>query len=85
MRLIFELIQIEVQCSKNYFKISLSQVAGASRNNTEKEPQSHTQNWRKQILNIYREYLLYLQSNVSGCFLQTCNKFVEQQLKLSQF
>ena len=32
-------MQIEVQCSKNYFKISVSQVAGASGNNIEKEPQ----------------------------------------------
>ena len=32
---LFELIQIEVQCSQNYFKISLSQEAGASEYNTE--------------------------------------------------
>ena len=37
LRHYFQLIEIEVQCSKNYFKISLSQ--GASRNNTETEPQ----------------------------------------------
>ena len=30
---------MEVQCSKNYFKIFLSQEAGASGNNIEKEPQ----------------------------------------------
>ena len=34
----FELIEIELQSSKNYFKISLSQEAGASGNNIEKEP-----------------------------------------------
>ena len=34
LRHYFQLIEIEVQCSKNYFKISLSQEAGASRNNT---------------------------------------------------
>ena len=36
---LFKLVQIEVQCSKNYFKISLSQEAGASGNNTENEQQ----------------------------------------------
>ena len=36
---LYELIQIEVQCSSNYFKIALSQEAGASRNNIDKEPQ----------------------------------------------
>ena len=34
LRHYFQLIEIEVQCSKNYFKISLSQEARASRNNT---------------------------------------------------
>ena len=38
-----------------------------------------------EILNIYREYLLYLQSNASGSFLQTCIKFAEQRLKFSHF
>ena len=37
--MLFELIQIEVQCSKNYFKIFLSQKAGASGNNLTKESQ----------------------------------------------
>ena len=32
-------MQVEVQCVKNCFKVSLSQEAGASGNNIEKEPQ----------------------------------------------
>ena len=32
------------------------------------------------ILNIYREYLIWLQSNASGSFLQTCITFLEQLL-----
>ena len=32
-------MQIEVQWNKNYFKIFLSQEAGTSGNNIEKEPQ----------------------------------------------
>ena len=36
--MLFKLIQIEVQCCKNCFKISLSQEVEASRNNIEKEP-----------------------------------------------
>ena len=38
-----------------------------------------------QLLNIYREYLLCLQSNASGSFLQTCINFVEQPLSFSHF
>ena len=56
-------MQIEVQCSKNYFKKILSQVAGASRNNIEKEPQK-SKIEKMYILNIHREYLLYLHSNL---------------------
>ena len=37
------------------------------------------------ILNINREYLLCLQSNASGNFLQRWINFVEQQLKFSHF
>ena len=37
------------------------------------------------ILYIYREYLLFPQSNVSGSLLQTCINFAEQRLKFSQF
>ena len=37
--MVFEIMQIEVQCSKNYFKIFLPQEAGAFGNNIEKEPQ----------------------------------------------
>ena len=42
---LFELIEIEVQSCKNYFKILLPQEAGVYGNNVEKEMQkSHTQN-----------------------------------------
>ena len=37
--IIFELIKIEVQCSKNYFNSFLQQEAEAIGNNIEKEPQ----------------------------------------------
>ena len=37
------------------------------------------------ILYIYREYLISLQSNTSGRFLQKCTYFVEQKLKFSHF
>ena len=64
-------MQIEVQCSKNYFKISLSQEAEASGNNIEKELQKRRPRLKKYvyILIIYREYLLCLQSNANGSFL----------------
>ena len=40
---------------------------------------------KKYLLNIYREYLLCLQSNASGSFLQKCINFLEQRLKFSHF
>ena len=51
---LFELIQIEVQCSKNYFKIFLQQEAGAFGNNVGKEPQK----LRPKVKNVYTICLL---------------------------
>ena len=48
------------------FKIFLTQETGASGNNVEKEPQKSRPILRNKILNIYREHLLWLQSNASG-------------------
>ena len=44
---------------------------------------NHAQNLKICILYIYSKYLLFLQSNASGSFLQTCINFVEQRLKFS--
>ena len=49
---LFELIQIEVQCSKNYLKIFLPQEAGAFRNNLEKKPLNSGPKLKK-VLQIY--------------------------------
>ena len=67
--ILFKLIQIEVQCCKNYFKISLSQEFGASRNNLEKEPHKPHPNWKITNIEIYKEYLLF---SASGIILQFC-------------
>ena len=65
---VFELTQIEVQCSKNYFKIFLPLEARTFGNNR-KEPTQATPNIEKiYILYIYTEYLICLQSNASGSF-----------------
>ena len=74
----------EVQCSKNYFKIFVSQKVGAFGNNIERNSKSHTQNWKNiYIINIYR--LLFLQSNLSGSFLKTFINLVEQPHKFYPF
>ena len=52
--MLFKLIQIEVQCSKNYFKLFLPQEAGAFGINIEKEPQKP----RPKLKNMYILYLL---------------------------
>ena len=46
---------------------------------------SYAQNWKICKLYIYWEYLLCLESNASGSFLQTRINFVEQRLKFSHF
>ena len=78
-------MQVELQCSKNYFKILLPQEATAFGKNIGKKPQKPRPKLTKYILHIYREYLLYLQSNASGSFLQKYINFVEQWLKFSHF
>ena len=79
-------MQIEVQCSRNYFKFVLPQEAGAFGNNIKKDPQRPRPKTEKIcILFIYREYLLCLQSNVSSSFFQKYINFVEERLKISHF
>ena len=78
----FELIQIEVQCSKNYFKIFLPQEAGAF-GNRKGAAKTRPKIEKICVLYIYREYFFYLQSNATGIFLQIFINFVEQRLKFS--
>ena len=51
----FELIQIEVQCSKNCFKIFLPQEAGAFGNNIEEEPQKLGPKFKKYVHYMFTE------------------------------
>ena len=82
---IFELIQVEGQCRKVYFKFFLPQKAGAFGNNIGKKLQKPRPKLKKICnLYIYREYLLCLQSNSSG-FLQKYISFAEQQLNFCHF
>ena len=83
--MLFELIQIEVQCSKNYFKIFLSQEVRAFGKNRKGTAKTTPKIGKLSILYVCREYLLYLQSNASGSFLQKCINFVEQRPKFSHF
>ena len=76
----------EVQCSKNYFKIFVSQKVGAFGNNIERNSKSHAQNWIYiyiYIINIY--WLLFLQSNLSGSFLKKFINLVEHPHKFYPF
>ena len=51
----FQLIQIEVLCCKNYFKIFLPQEAGAFGNKIEKEPQKSRPKLKKYVCYIFTE------------------------------
>ena len=61
--MLFELIQIEVQCNKNYFKIFLLQEAGAFGSNRKWTAKAIPNFEEICILYIYGEYLLFLQSS----------------------
>ena len=61
--MLFELIQIEVQCNKNYFKIFLLQEAGAFGSNRKWTAKAIPNFEEICILYIYGEYLLCLQSS----------------------
>ena len=50
---IFELMQIEVQCSKNYFKFFLPQEARSFENNIENKTQEPRPKLKKNIHVIY--------------------------------
>ena len=53
--LIFELIQIEVQCSKNYFKFLLPKKDGDFGNNIEKELQKPRPKLKKYVYYIFTQ------------------------------
>ena len=53
--MLLELIQIEVQCSKNYFKNFLSEEAGVNGNILEKEPQKPHTKLEKYVYYIFTE------------------------------
>ena len=70
---LFEFIQTEVQCSKNYFKKFLPQEAGAFGNNVEKEPQKPCPKLKRYV------YYIFTENICSACnpmqvviFLQKC-------------
>ena len=52
---LFELIQIEVQCNKNYFKYFLPEEAGAFGNNIEKKPQKPCPKLEKFVYYIFTD------------------------------
>ena len=54
---LFELIQIEVQCSKNYFKYFLPQKAGAFGKNIEKKPQKPRPKLKKEVYSAIVSFL----------------------------
>ena len=78
-------MQIEVQCSKNYFYIFLPQNAGAFGKHRKGTAEITPKIEKICILYVYREYLLCLQSNASGSFLQKCIDFVQQWQKCFHF
>ena len=81
--ILYELIQLDVQCSKNYFNFFLPQEAGAFGNSRNGTVKAMPKIEKICILYICREHLLCLQSNAIGSFLQ--KYFVEQRIKFSQF
>ena len=52
---LFELVQKQVQCSKNYFNFFLLQEAAAFGNNIEKEPQKPLPKLKKYVFYIFTD------------------------------
>ena len=82
---LFELMRIEVQCFKNYFKVFYHKKQELLEITKKRNWKSHAPNWKICVLYIYREYLLCLQFNASVNFWQKCINFVEQRLTFSHF
>ena len=82
--ILFQLIQTEVQYSKNYLKFFLLQEARGFGNDIEKEPQKPRPKLKKIIYYIITENICSACNlNASGSFLQKCINFVEHRLKFS--
>ena len=69
---IFELIQIEVQSSKNYFNFFLPQEAGGFGNNIEKDPQKPPPKLKKYICYIVTENICSACSPLQKVVFCTC-------------
>ena len=52
-------MQIEVQCSKNYFKIFLPQETGAFGNSIEKEPPKPRPEFKKYVYYIFTDNIYF--------------------------
>ena len=79
-------MQIEVQCSKNYFKTFLPQEVGAFGKKIEMEPQKPRLNLKKYVCYTFTE------NTCSACnpmqmlvFCKKCIIFVDQRFKFFHF
>ena len=72
--MLFEVIQIEVQCNKNYFRFFLPQKTAAFGNNRKGTAEAGPK--IEKYLYFYREYLL--SCNPMRVFLQKWINFVKQ-------
>ena len=85
---LFELIQIEVQCSKNYFKIFLiflTQETGAFGNNIEKESQKSRPKLKKYVCYIVTENICSACNPMQMVVFLPLFNFLEQRLKFFRF
>ena len=83
---LFELIQIEVQCSKNSLKMFLPQEAGEFRNNIEKKTQKLRPKLEKNVCYIFTDNICSVCIPMQVIiFLQKCINFIEHRLKFSYF
>ena len=78
-------MQIEVQRSKNYFKMFLPQETGAFRNNIEKKPQKPRPKFKNYVCYLFTDNICSACSPMQlAVSLQKCINFVEQRVKFSQ-
>ena len=83
---LFELIQIEAQCSKNYFKFFLTTRSYSFWKQQRKGTAKATSKYEKYVYYIFTENICSTCSPIQvSVFLQKCINFREKQLKFSDF
>ena len=83
--ILFEIIQIEVQCSKNYFNFFLPEEPGALESNTKNQPQKPRSKLNKYVYYIFLEKICTVCSPVQVVVLCKHVLILQKQIEICLF